>query len=250
MIETLTRFVDDPTVSGVLLALLAAAIGMWLAASWWVYSDASRRTESELARFMAVGWMIVSTPVLLPLSLGVYTLLRPQTTLGEIRTRRLALELAPFVSEQLGCGACGAATDPGWRRCPTCTEWLQAPCAHCEGWSDIELDFCPFCGSETLDFPRVTSRAPEPVAPVGWALESPGLSGLVADGAAAAAFAEGDLASPAAVGSSSFAGDGARPPAAGSLDGRDARERATPGARRVRRGGRHPAGGRLARTSP
>jgi hypothetical protein len=263
MIETLTRLVDNPTVSGILLALVAAAIGMWLAASWWVYSDASRRTESELARFMAVGWMIVSTPVLLPLSLGIYTLLRPQTTLGEIRTRRLALELAPFVAEQLGCGACGAASDPGWRRCPTCTEWLQAPCAHCEAWSDIELDFCPYCGSETLDFPRVAPLPREVLAPVGRMVDSPGLTALVEDGVAAASLASSDAGTP------SEAATARIPVATGSgRDGRDARdarvsrearaarearearERTTPGARRVRRGGSHQAGGRLARTTP
>lgn len=254
MIETLTRFVDDPTVSGILLALVAAAIGMWLAASWWVFSDASRRTESELGRFMAVGWMIVSTPVLLPLSLGVYTLLRPQTTLGEIRTRRLALELAPFVAEQLACGACGAATDPGWRRCPTCTEWLQAPCAHCEAWSDIELDFCPYCGSETLDFPRVAALPREVAAPAGRIVDSPGLAALVEDGTAAAAIA-GTEAAPApraAVMGVASARD-AVSAASGARDARDARaarERGTPGARRIRRGGSRQAGGRLARTTP
>lgn len=259
MIEMLARFVDDPTVSAVLLAMAGAVIGLWLAGAWWAFSDASRRTDSELARFLAAGWVILSTPVLLPLSLAVYTLVRPQTTVGELRSRALAAQLGPLIAEEASCGACGAATDPGWRRCPSCTEWLQAPCAHCSAWSDIELEHCPYCGSESLDLPGVSTLPLEPVAAVGPTLESPGVAAFIATGRAATdaagePVAAIDEAQPAAFAAVAHADRRAFRRDASRRDGLPAREaptnQETPGARRVRRSGPRLAGGRIVRTSP
>ena len=157
MIEILTRFAATPVVSGVLFATALAAIGLWLAAAWWTYLDISRRSDSELARLLAPSWVVVSTPLLLPLSLGVYTLVRPQQTVGDRRTRTLVGALAPELSYADACPGCGTRADESWRRCPSCETWLQAPCAHCGGWSNVQLELCPWCGSEVLDIPSVSA---------------------------------------------------------------------------------------------
>lgn len=52
-------------------AIAGAAIALWLAAAWWAYLDAARRTESTLAAFIAAGWIVLSTPLLLPMSLVI-----------------------------------------------------------------------------------------------------------------------------------------------------------------------------------
>lgn len=155
MIEILTRFAANPAVSGVLFAVGLAALGLWLAAAWWTYLDISRRSDSELARLLAPSWVVISTPLLLPLALGVYTLLRPQQTVGDRRTRSLVTALGPELAHVDSCPGCGERADDAWRRCPSCTTWLQAPCAHCGGWSNVQLELCPWCGSDVLDIPRV-----------------------------------------------------------------------------------------------
>lgn len=157
MIEILTRFAANPAVSGILFAVALAAIGLWLAATWWTYLDISRRSDSELARLLAPSWVVVSTPLLLPLSLGVYTLVRPQQTVGDRRTRTLVSALAPELSHADACPGCGERADEAWRRCPSCATWLQAPCAHCGGWSNVQLELCPWCGSDVLDIPSVSA---------------------------------------------------------------------------------------------
>jgi len=131
-----------------------AVIALWVAGAWWAYADAARRTESSLAGFVAAGWIILSTPLLLPLSLAAYAFARPQVAAADRRTRHLALELA-MTPAQAACPACAGAIEPTWLRCPSCTTWLAAPCAHCGDWSEAGLEICPMCGSDTRAQPFV-----------------------------------------------------------------------------------------------
>ncbi len=157
MIDVIARTASNPMVSGVLFATGLALVGLWLAAAWWTFLDISRRTESELARLLAPAWVVVSSPLMLPLSLAVYTLVRPQQTVDDRRSRARVAALAPALAHGTVCHGCGQRAEEEWRRCPSCATWLQAPCAHCGGWSDVELELCPWCGSDVLDLPRVAS---------------------------------------------------------------------------------------------
>jgi len=78
MPDLLAETLNDPAVGAVGTAVVLAGIALWLAAAWWAYADAARRTESSLAGFVAAGWIILSTPLLLPLSLAAYAFARPQ----------------------------------------------------------------------------------------------------------------------------------------------------------------------------
>jgi hypothetical protein len=145
--QFLADLAADPTVGAVGLAVAGALVGLWLAAAWWAFSDMSRRSTIELARLLAPAWILLSTPFLLPLSLGSYLLARPQRTVAERRAERLFEALDP-VYDGAGCEGCGAAVDPTWHRCPTCATWLASTCRSCGEWSAAEMDLCPFCAHD------------------------------------------------------------------------------------------------------
>jgi hypothetical protein len=151
---------SSPIVSGVLMAIGVSLVVLWLAGTWWAYLDISRRTTSELARFGAMGLVIVSTPLLLPLSLMVYSLVRPQTTIAERRALELASDLGPAFAGQR-CAACHEVVDPEWRRCPSCATWLASSCDSCSQWSEMAYEVCPWCAAAKVD--RIPS-APERIA--------------------------------------------------------------------------------------
>ena len=160
MTDFLAQILADPTVSAVGGALAIALVALWLAAAWWAYSDAARRTESSFAAFFAAGWVVVSSPLLLPFSLAVYGFARPPVTAAEQRARALVNELGATTMSGPACAGCGALVDSSWLRCPECATWLAAPCMGCGEWSDPQLEICPWCGREGHDAPAVESLAP------------------------------------------------------------------------------------------
>ena len=160
MTDFLADILADPTVSAVASAFGIALIALWLAAAWWAYSDAARRTESSFAAFFAAGWVVVSSPLLLPFSLAVYGFARPPVTAAEHRSRALVAELGATATLGPACTSCGALVDSSWLRCPECATWLAAPCMGCGEWSDPRLEICPWCGREGHDAPAVENLTP------------------------------------------------------------------------------------------
>ncbi|HYK96187.1 MAG TPA: zinc ribbon domain-containing protein, partial [Candidatus Dormibacteraeota bacterium] len=155
MANILAQVLANPIVSTTGLALGIGLVALWLAAAWWTYGDAAHRTESSFVALAAAAWIVISTPVLLPLSLAIYRYVRPGVSAADQRSERLAVALAES-SVGPGCPACSRSIQPGWRRCPTCTTWLAAPCAACGEWSDPSFDICPHCGEEARNEPSVT----------------------------------------------------------------------------------------------
>jgi RNA polymerase subunit RPABC4/transcription elongation factor Spt4 len=162
MPDILDEVLANPAVSATGSALGIAVVVLWLAAAWWAYSDAAHRTESSILAFFAAAWIVLSTPLMLPLSLLVYTFVRPQIAAGDQRTRALVQELGATAESAPTCPGCSRLVETGWLRCPECTTWLAAPCVECGSWSDSRLEICPWCGSEDREAPSVV-----PVAPVG-----------------------------------------------------------------------------------
>ena len=168
MDDIVADILNDPAVSAIGLAIGAGAVALWLAAAWWVYADATRRTDSTFAPLLAAGWIVFSTPLMMPMALAVYALARPQQSAAELRARRLAADLVGEMYEapELDtCPGCRTPADPTWLRCPTCTTWLAAPCAACGSWSGLTLEVCPWCGSEEREAPTVEPAALTPTAP-------------------------------------------------------------------------------------
>ncbi len=158
MSDLIAQALGDPAVGVAGTAVILAILALWFAAAWWAYGDAARRTESSLAGYIAAGWIILSTPLLLPLSLAAYVFARPQVPVADRRTRTLALQLAS-TPVRPSCPTCADPVDEAWRRCPTCTTWLAGPCGRCGGWSGATLEICPWCGNEGRERPFVETEA-------------------------------------------------------------------------------------------
>jgi hypothetical protein len=154
MTELIAETLANPIIGAAGTALVLAAVALWLAGAWWAHADAARRTESSLAGYVAAGWILLSTPLLLPLSLAAYAFARPQVSAADQRTKALARELGTTVDPET-CASCAAPVDAAWVRCPACTAWLASPCSHCGSWSDRTLEICPWCGSDTREAPFV-----------------------------------------------------------------------------------------------
>jgi len=166
MIDIVRNALDNPIFPAIGLALAATIGALWVAGAWWTYRDATWRTGSPWLGMLAAGWIVLSTPPLLPLSLGVYALARPQHTAAEGRSRRLVEELVERLdAEWVRCPACAGTIEAEWVRCPACATWLAAPCAHCDAWSDRTLEACPWCGSEQRDEPAVVTQKAAAAAP-------------------------------------------------------------------------------------
>lgn len=170
MSDLIANLLNNPVVTSLGTALLVAVLALWLAAAWWAYQDAARRTESSVLGFAAAGWILLSTPLLLLLALPIYRYVRPARSAAEQREQALVFELAS-TGEPSSCTTCGARAQEDWRRCPTCATWLAVACSKCGEWSPAGLEICPFCGTEGHESAPVPTGVPvAPTAPAatGW----------------------------------------------------------------------------------
>ena len=166
MQDVVGQLLGSPAVTTAVSLLAVGGVALWLAAAWWTYQDMQRRTTSEVAALGAVAWILLSTPALLPLSLPIYLLARPQRTVAQGRSTELALALQAELSAELTCPGCGGRLgDEDWRRCPTCSTWLATECDACGRWSSVRLDICPWCAVDrpALGPAGVLIGAPAPV---------------------------------------------------------------------------------------
>lgn len=169
MNEVFDELLANPALQTVGTAILFAVVALWLAAAWWAYQDASRRTESTTAGFVAAAWIIVSTPLMLPLSLAVYAMARPQSSASDSRTERLMARLNEIAADRPSCPGCAVTVDPDWLRCPYCATWFALECQACGEWSAAGLEVCPFCGTD------------REAVPAGWVPADPAAAAIAGD---------------------------------------------------------------------
>ena len=164
MPDEVGAFLASPAARTIGLVIGVAVVAVWLAAAWWAYENAVQRTGHGAAGFLAAGWVIVSTPLLLPLALAVYAFARPGASASDRRITALAAELAAATVAGPVCPACRAAVDPTWLRCPGCATWLAAPCAACGEWSPAGLEICPYCAADAWTRPAAVEVRPAATA--------------------------------------------------------------------------------------
>jgi hypothetical protein len=148
----------NPVVAAAGWVLLGTLVVGWLVATLWAFQDAASRSRNPLVRYLAATWILLSGPILLPLSIPVWNLVRPAARQGD---RELAVveELYDLRTERPTCFACASRIAPGWVRCPTCSTWLAARCDRCERWAPRDASICPWCawepGASVAELPEV-----------------------------------------------------------------------------------------------
>src|SRR3977135_935626 len=97
----------NPVVRTVVTGAVVYIVIVWLAVAFWAYQDARRRHASPVAPYLASGAVVLASPVLFPLALMVYRVVRPAETLSEARARALDNRLTEYErSVLLACPGC------------------------------------------------------------------------------------------------------------------------------------------------
>ena len=136
---------------------------LWLAAAYWAFRDMQLRTENPVAPYFAAAFVIVFTPLLFPLAVFAYRIVRPQERIGEIYERNLAEEAMLAEIETIRhCPACD-------RRCKHAADDLAEPCfskiggdqpalAHLHSHASVRVDHAPLVAPGTRNLIRMAPK--------------------------------------------------------------------------------------------
>jgi Double zinc ribbon len=140
---------NNPVIQlGIQLAVIYWVI-LWLAASYWAFRDMQNRSDNPLAPYLAASFVIVFTPLLFPLAVFTYRIIRPQDKIGEVYERNLAEEAMLAEIEAIPhCPSCDRRVDPAWIICPTCRTRLNRVCPNCTRLVGLDWSLCAWCGHE------------------------------------------------------------------------------------------------------
>ncbi len=137
---------------------------LWLAAAYWAFRDMQLRTENPIAPYLAAAFIIVFTPVLFPLAIFAYRIVRPQERIGEIYERNLAEEAMLAEIEAVPhCPTCDRIVHHDWIICPTCRTRLNRVCPNCSKLVGLDWSLCAWCGRD-FERPEVVALATPKIA--------------------------------------------------------------------------------------
>jgi hypothetical protein len=140
---------DNPVVQLGFQLLTIYWIVLWIAAAYWAFRDMQGRTDNPLAPYLAAAFIIVFSPLLFPLAVFTYRIVRPQERIGEVYERNLAEEAMLAEIEAIPhCPSCERRVDPAWLICPTCRTRLNRVCPNCTRLVGLDWSLCAWCGRE------------------------------------------------------------------------------------------------------
>lgn len=122
---------------------------LWIAAAYWAFRDMQLRSENPIAPYLAAAFIIVFTPLLFPLAVFAYRIVRPQERIGEIYERNLAEEAMLAEVEAIQhCPTCDRTVHSEWIICPTCRTRLNRVCPNCSKLVGLDWSLCAWCGRD------------------------------------------------------------------------------------------------------
>jgi hypothetical protein len=140
---------DNPVVQLGFQLLAIYWVVLWIAAAYWAFRDMQGRTDNPLAPYLAAAFIIVFSPLLFPLAVFTYRIVRPQERIGEVYERNLAEEAMLAEIEAIPhCPSCDRRVDPAWIICPTCRTRLNRVCPNCNRLVALDWSLCAWCGRE------------------------------------------------------------------------------------------------------
>ena len=147
---------------------------LWLATAYWAFRDLQIRTENPIVPYLAAAFIIAFTPVLFPLAVFAYRVVRPQERVGEIYERNLAEEAMLAEIEAIRhCPSCDRRVDPEWIICPTCRTRLNRVCPNCTKLVGLDWSLCAWCGKDFERLEITGTAAPVVRVPARDALPEP-----------------------------------------------------------------------------
>ena len=151
---------DNPVIRFGFQIIAIYWVVLWLAAAYWAFRDMQLRSENPIAPYLAAAFVIVFTPLLFPLAVFAYRIVRPQERIGEIYERNLAEEaMLAEIEAVRHCPTCDRTVHDEWIICPTCRTRLNRVCPNCSKLVGLDWSLCAWCGR---DFERpeiVASRS-------------------------------------------------------------------------------------------
>jgi RNA polymerase subunit RPABC4/transcription elongation factor Spt4 len=155
---------DNPVVQlGIQLAVIYWIV-LWLAASYWAFRDMQSRSDNPLAPYLAAAFVIVFTPILFPLAVFTYRIIRPQERIGEVYERNLAEEAMLAEIEAIPhCPSCDRRVDAAWIICPNCRTRLNRVCPNCTRLVGLDWSLCAWCGREFERHDQIAASAGAPI---------------------------------------------------------------------------------------
>jgi RNA polymerase subunit RPABC4/transcription elongation factor Spt4 len=160
--STIGGFFSNPIVQLTIQAIVVYAVILWLAAAYWAFRDMQLRSDNPVLPYVASALIVLFTPIVFPLGIVVYRIVRPQEKIGEIYERNLAEEaLLAEVETIRTCPACARRVHEEWIICPTCRTRLNRVCANCGRLVGLDWSLCAWCGR---DFERADIAALEPIS--------------------------------------------------------------------------------------
>ena len=137
---------------------------LWIAAAYWAFRDMQGRSDNAIAPYLAAAFIIGFTPILFPLAVFTYRIVRPQERIGDVYERNLAEEAMLAEIEAIPhCPSCDRRVDPAWLICPTCRSRLHRVCPNCNRLVGLDWSLCAWCGRE---FERHDAIAAASAAPI------------------------------------------------------------------------------------
>jgi RNA polymerase subunit RPABC4/transcription elongation factor Spt4 len=140
---------DNPVIQLAFQLIAVYWVILWIAAAYWAFRDMQGRSDNAVAPYLAALFVIAFTPLLFPLAVFTYRIVRPQERIGDVYERNLAEEAMLAEIEAIPhCPNCDRRVDAAWIICPTCRARLNRVCPNCTRLVGLDWSLCAWCGRE------------------------------------------------------------------------------------------------------
>ena len=146
--QTFGEVLGHPAVGIAIRLIVLYVLIVWIASAWWVWRDARTRSTDALLPYVAAGAVILVTPVLFPLAVVIYRMVRPPLTVSAAASVELQMAMLEEEAARSTCATCGATVDDEWVACPSCGAELAVRCTACGRPLELDWQICAWCAAE------------------------------------------------------------------------------------------------------
>ena len=146
--QTFAEMLGHPAVGTAVRLIALYVVIVWIASAWWVWRDARIRSTDAFVPYLAAGAVILLTPLLFPLAVVIYRMVRPPLTVSAATSVELQMAMLEEDATRSECAACGGIVDDEWVACPACGTELAVRCTACGRPLELDWKICAWCAAE------------------------------------------------------------------------------------------------------